>query len=104
MDAVVDKFLAVGLIQHCPSPWASAVAGIRTKSGGIRITVNYNKLNKLSILGQLPIPRVNEVLGKLGTGRIIALFDLVSSFHQIASHKNTIPLTVFCTPTTPLVE
>ena len=53
------------------------------------ITVNYKKLNKLSILSQLPIP----------CGRILSLFDLVSSFHQIAVHKDTIPLTAFCTPT-----
>ena len=27
------------------------------------------------------------------------LFDLVSSFHQITVHKDTVRLTVFCTPT-----
>ena len=62
------------------------------------ILVNHKKLNKLSILGQLPIPEV-EVLDKLGTGRIFSLFDLVSSFHQISVHKDTIPLVAFCTPT-----
>ena len=72
---------------------------IPKKSDDIRITVNYKKPNKLSILGQLPIPRVEEVLDRLGTGRIFSLFDLVSSFHQITVHKNTIPLTAFCTLT-----
>ena len=70
MDAVLDKFLATGLIQHSTSPWANLVVAIPKKSGGIRITVNYKKLSKLSILGQLPIPRVDEALDKLGTGRI----------------------------------
>ena len=54
-----------------------------------RITVNYKKLNQLSILGQLPILRVDEVLDKLGTDRIFSLFDLVFSFHQITVHKDT---------------
>ena len=72
---------------------------IPKKSGDNRIAVNYKKLNKLSILGELPIPRVDEVLDKLGTGRIFSLFDLVSSFHQRTVHKDTIPLTAFCTPT-----
>ena len=81
MDEVLDEFLATGLIQYSISPWASPVVVIPKKSVGIRITVNYSMLNKLSILGKLPIPRVDEVLDKLGTGRIFSLFDLVSSFH-----------------------
>ena len=51
VDAILDKFLAAGLIQHSTSPWASPVVVIPKKSGDIRITVNYVKLNKLSILG-----------------------------------------------------
>ena len=31
--------------------------------------------------------------------RVFSLFDLVSSFHQIKAHENTVPLTAFCTPT-----
>ena len=99
VDAVLDKLLAAGLIQHSTSPWASPAVVIPKKAGDIRITVNYKKLNKLSILGQLPISRVDEVLDRLGTGRIFSLFDPVSSFHQITVHKDTIPLTAFCTPT-----
>ena len=71
---------------------------IQNKSGGIRITVNYNKLNKSNTLGQLPISRVDEVRDKLCTGRIFSLFDLVSSFLEITVHEDTIPLTAFCTP------
>ena len=59
VDPVLDKFFAAGLIQHSTSPWATPVVAILKKSGDIRITVNYKKLNKLSILGQLPIPRVD---------------------------------------------
>ena len=89
MDAVLDKFRAAGLIQHSPSPWASSVIFIPKNSGGIRITANYKKLNKSSILGQLLIPRVDEVPDKLGTGQIFSLFDFVSSFHQITVHRTT---------------
>ena len=72
---------------------------IPKKSGDNRIAVNYKKLNKLSILGQLPIPRVDEFLDKLGTGRAFSIFDFGSSFRQITVHKDTIPLTAFYNPT-----
>ena len=35
----------------------------------------------------------------LGKSQVFSIFDLVSSFHQITAHKDTVPLTAFCTPT-----
>ena len=43
---------------------------IPKKSGGVRITVNYKKLNQNSKLSQLPIPRVDQGLDSLGLGRV----------------------------------
>lgn len=65
------------------------------KSGGVRVTVNYRKLNKLCALSQLPIPRVDNTLDKLLKGKIYSLFDMKSSFHQITVHRDTIALTAF---------
>ena len=90
-DAVLDQYLAAGLIQHSTSPSSSPMVAIPKKDGGVRITINYKKLNAISSLGQLPIPRVDEVFDSLGNGRIFSLFDLVSSFHQITLDKDTIP-------------
>ena len=101
MDTILNEYLAAGLIQHSTSRYASPVVIIPKKSGGIRLSINSKKLNDISILGQLSIPRVNDFLDKLGRGRIFSLFDLVSSFHQMTVHKDTIPLTSFCTPTRP---
>ena len=61
--------------------------------------MNYEKLNQIGKLSQLPISRVDQVLDSLGSGRVFSLLDLVSSFHQIMAHKDTVPLTAFSTPT-----
>ena len=61
--------------------------------------MNYKNLTQISKLSQLPIPRVDPVLDSLGSERVFSLFELVSSFHQIKVHKDTVPLTAFCTPT-----
>ena len=68
-------------------------------SGGIRITVNYQKLNKVTESPQIAIPRVDEVLDTLGGGSVFSVFDLFSGFTQLTVHPDTIPLTAFCTPT-----
>ena len=62
VDATLKQYLAAGLIQHSTSPYSSPLVVIPKKSGGVRIAVNYKKLNKISSLSQLPIPRVDQVL------------------------------------------
>ena len=68
------------------------------KSGGIRITANYLKLNKVTEIPQITIPCVDEVLDTLGGGSVFSVFDLFSGFTQLIIHADTIPLTTFCMP------
>ena len=97
-DAILDSYLAAGLIQHSALPWSRPLVCVPKKSGGIRITVNYQKLNKVTEIPQIAIPRVDEVLVTLGVGSVFSVFDLFSGFTQLTIHPNTIPLTAFCTP------
>ena len=97
-DAILDSYLAAGLIQHSTSPWSSPLVCVPKKSGGIRITVNYQKLNKVTEIPQIAIPGVDEVLDTLGGGSVFSVFDLFSGFTQLTIHPDTIPLTAFCTP------
>ena len=98
VDAILDSYLAAGLVQHSASPWSSPLVCAPKKSGGIRITVNYQKQNKVTEIPQIAIPRVDEVLDTLGGGSIFSVFDRFSGFTQLTTHPDTIPLTAFCTP------
>ena len=68
------------------------------KSGGIQIAVNCQKLNKVTEIPQIAIPRIDEVLDTLGGGSVFSMFDLFLGFTQLTIHPDTIPLTAFCTP------
>ena len=72
VDAVLDNFCS-GLASSTTSTssWASLVVVIPKLFGGIRITGNYKKLSKLSVLGQFPIPRDDEILDMLGTVKVL---------------------------------
>ena len=65
---------------------------IPKKSGGVRTTVNYKKLNQINKLSQLPIPRVDQVLDSLGSGKVFSLCDLVSSFREVRRIRIRSPL------------
>ena len=99
VDAILDSYLAAGLIQHSTSPWSSPLVCVPKNSGGIRITVKYQKLKKAIEIPQIAIPRVDEVLDTLGGGSVfLALFKVLSEFTQLTIHPDTIPLTAFCAP------
>lgn len=99
VDATLEQNRVAGLIQRPSSLFPNPLVVIPTKYGRVRITVDYNKLNKTSSLDQLPIIRVNEALDSRGKGKIVSLFDGVSSFLQITAYSGTVPLMVFSTPT-----
>ena len=99
VDATLNQYLAAGLIQLSTSPYSSPLVVIPKKSGRVKITVNYKNLNQISRIIQLSIPRVDQVLDLLGSGRILSLSGLVYSFHQIKTHKDIVLLTALCTPT-----
>ena len=46
VDGTLNQYLAAGLIQHSTSPYSSPLVVIPKNSGGVRITVNYKKLNQ----------------------------------------------------------
>ena len=97
-DAILDSYLAAGLIQHSTSPWSGPLVCVPKKSGGMRITVNYQKLNKVTKFPQIAIPHVDEVLDTLGGGSVFSVFDLFSGSTQLTIRPDTIPLTAFCIP------
>ena len=97
-DAILDSYLAADLIQHSTSPWSSPLVCVRKKSGGIRITLHYQKLNKVTEIPQIAIPRVDEVLDTLGGGSFFSVFDLFPRFSQLKIHPDTILLPACCTP------
>ncbi|CAB1103025.1 unnamed protein product [Ectocarpus sp. CCAP 1310/34] len=99
VDAILDQYLAAGLIQHSQSPWASPLVVMPKKDGNLRLTVNYKKRNKLCSLGQQPQPRVDHIIDSLHKGIVFSIFDLNSAFHQITVDEDTVQLTTFCTPT-----
>ena len=99
VDATLNQYLVADLIQQSTSPNSSPLVIIPKEPGGVRITTNYKKLNQISSLSQLHIPRVDQVLDSLGKGRVFSLVDLVSSSHQLTAHKDTVPPTAFCIST-----
>ena len=94
-DAILDPYIAVGLIQPFTSPWSSPLIYVPNKFGCIRITT---KLKKVTEITRITTPRAEEALDALGGGSVLLVFVLFAGFTQLTIHPYTILLTDFCTP------
>ena len=68
------------------------------RDGSIRITVNYKRLNAVSIVDKYPLPRIDNLIDTLGPGKVYSTFDLMSVFFQVAIDPSSVEMTAFITP------
>ncbi len=73
----------MGVIEESNSDWASPIVLVPKTDGSVRFCVNYRKVNAVSKFDAYPMPRVNELLDRLGTARFYSTLDLTKGYWQI---------------------
>jgi hypothetical protein len=79
----IHEMIKHGLIRASRSPWSSPVRLVRKKDGSMRITVDYRKLNGVTIKDAYPIPNINNMFNHLTKGRLFTTLDLHSGYFQL---------------------
>ena len=59
--------LELGVIEESHSAWSSPIVLVGKPDGSIRFCVDYRKVNDVSRFDAYPMPRVDELLDRLGT-------------------------------------
>jgi transposase InsO family protein len=93
----IDKLLAAGIIRPSASEWAFPVVAVLKPDGTARITVNYKKLNAQTVIPQIPLPNIEDLLNSLGNSTIFTTMDITSGYFTCPNHPDTIPLTAMVT-------
>ena len=95
----LDDLLRQGLIEPSSSPWAAAIVCARRKDGRLRLAIDYRALNAKSIpCSQHPIPRIDDILDRLGEATLFTTLDLKSGYHQMPVRNEDRELTSFVVP------
>ncbi len=84
-----------GIIESSNSEWAFPAIPVRKKDGGIRIVIDYRKLNAVTRKLPFYMPTIEEVIGKLGKARYFSKVDLTKGFHQIPISQESMDKTSF---------
>ena len=94
----INDLLANGWIQHSYSPYASPMVCVRKKDGGLRLCIDFRRLNAKTIPDMQPIPRVQDILDRLHGQRWFTTLDMSQAYHQGLMTEDARKYTAFTTP------
>eukprot|EP00731_Ephydatia_muelleri_P003135 Em0001g3135a len=87
-----------GIATTSISEWAAPIVLVTKKDGGIRFCVDYRRLNAVSAADCYPMPRVDELIDRLGTAKYISTLDLSRGYWQVPMSAESRKKTSFVTP------
>ena len=87
-----------GIIEPSTSEWASPVVLVKKKDGALRLCVDYRKLNGASLSDAYPMPRIDELIDRLGHARYITTLDLTRGYWQVPLAESANSKSAFATP------
>ena len=97
MGEQIKDLLSQGYIRPSCSPYGAPILFVPKKDGRWRMCVDYRLLNRQTKKDKYPIPRIDDLLDKLGRSRYFTKLDLASGYHQIAMKAEDVHKTAFRT-------
>ncbi len=77
VQSELEAMLEMGVIEESHSDWASPIVLVPKTDGSVRFCVDYRKVNAVSKFDAYPMPRVDELLDRLGTARFYSTLDFL---------------------------
>lgn len=94
----VQNMLQAGIIEPSESAWTSPLVPVKKKDGSLRLCVDYRSLNMVTQEDWYHMPRVDELLEKLGKATYISTLDLTKGYYQVPVSRADQDKTAFMTP------
>ena len=94
----VQAMLDLDVIEESNSPWSSPYVMVPKTDGTTRFCVNFKKVNSFSKFDAYSMPRIEEIIGRLGCSRYITKLDLCKGYWQVPLTEHSKQYTAFSTP------
>ncbi|XP_026116332.1 uncharacterized protein LOC113094960 [Carassius auratus] len=98
IEEEVARMHQLGIIEPSRSPWSSPIVMVPKKDGTLRFCNDFRRLNEISSFDGYPMPRVDELLVRLGGARYISTLDLTKGYWQVPLTPDSKEKTAFSTP------
>ncbi len=73
----------LGVIEPSMSEWSSPMVIVPKKDGSLHVCIDFRKLNAQSKFDAYPMPRVDDLLEKIGRAQYITTLDLCKGYWQV---------------------
>ena len=83
VEGQVTEMLEEGVIEPSTSDWAAPIVLVQKKDGILRFCMDHRKLNGQSKVDPYPMPRVDELIDKLGHAKFLTTLDLARGYWQV---------------------
>ncbi|GJX74276.1 hypothetical protein Tco_0312871 [Tanacetum coccineum] len=70
---------------------------VKKKDGSMRLCIDYQELNRVTIRKRYPSPRIDDLFDQLQGAKFFSKIDLRSSYHQLRVKGQDVPKTTFRT-------
>ena len=90
--------LQLRVIEESHSALSSLVVLVSKPDGSFRFCNDFRRLNGVSEFDAYPMPRVDELIERLGPARYLTTLDLTKGYWQVPLSKTTREKTAFATP------
>ena len=94
----IDDLLTNQWIRNLHFAYASLMVYVRKNCGGLRLCIDYRKLNNKTIPDKQPIPKMQDILDSLGGQEWFSTVDMSKGYHQGYIKEECRKFTAFSTP------
>ncbi len=99
VEELIKDMMGQGVIQESNSPWNSPLFLVLKKNGTLRSTIDFRRLNEVTVDDHYPLPVLRDLLMCLGRGnKVFSSLDLLSGYWQLPMAPESREVTAFSTP------
>ena len=97
LKSQLQELLDKGFIRSSVSPWGAPVLFVKKKDGTLRMCIDYQHINKVTVKNKYPLPRIEDLFDQLKGAGVFSKIDLPSGFYQLRVKDVDVPKTAFRT-------
>ena len=79
----IDNMKHAGIIEPSQSPCVAPIVCVPKKDKTLRFCVDYRGLNSKTVFDPQPMPKIDDILNKLGKAKYLTKIDLTKEYWQI---------------------